>query len=189
MTHTLPRLVSAILGLALSGCSGLLPKSRTESPTFQSFDEARQAIEAIVPMHSNLASLREMHIDPDHQPNTLILSYADILKRVTNGSMLHKTDLDPGLLACINAHDACRAWELNIVQIHKQRLGGFWSDFLNFRRHAVTTGWRFNALILIVDDVVVYRAWGGQPEIHEVDIQQNPLGPLQEVGPALLGPR
>jgi hypothetical protein len=93
------------------------------------------------------------------------------------------------LVMCINAHDACRGWELNISQIHKKRSGGFWSDFFNFRRHAVTTGWRFNALILLVDDVVVYRAWGGQPEIHEVDIQQNPLGPLQEIGPAVLGPR
>lgn len=186
MTRPPSRLFSAIICLALCGCSGLLPKSRTESPTFQSFDEARQAIQAIVPMHSNLASLREMHMDPDHQPNTVILAYADIIKRVINGSVLSKTDLDPGLLTCINAHDACQGWELNIAQIHKERLGGFWSDFFNFRRHAVTTGWRFNALILIVDDVVVYRAWGGQPEIHEVDIQQNPLGPLQEIGPALL---
>lgn len=189
MTYPFPRLSSAITCLALCGCSGLLPKSRTESPTFQSFDEARQAIEAIVPMQSNLASLREMNIDPAHQPNTVILSYADIIKRVVNGSVLSKTDLGPGLVMCINAHDACRGWELNIAEIHKKRMGGFWSDFLNFRRHAVTTGWRFNALILMVDDVVVYRAWGGQPAIHEVDIQQNPLGPLQEIGPAILAPR
>lgn len=189
MTTTAPRLLTAITLLALCGCSGLLPKSRNESPTFQSFDEARQAVEAIVPMQSHLASLREMKLDPANQPNTVLLSYADIVKRVVNGSVLSKTDLAPGLVMCINAQDACRGWELNISQIHKNRTGGFWSDFFNFRRHAVTTGWRFNALILLVDDVVVYRAWGGQPDIHEVDIKQNPLGPLQEIGPAVLGPR
>ncbi|MEY4121434.1 MAG: hypothetical protein RLZZ457_272 [Pseudomonadota bacterium] len=189
MTHHTQRLLSAITCLAFCGCSALLPKARTESPTFQSFDEAKQAIESIVPMQSHRALLSEMKIDPPNQPNAVILSYADILKRVVNGSVLSKTDLGPGLALCINAHEACRGWELNIAQIHKQRLGGFWSDFFNFRRHSVTTGWRFNALILLVDDVVVYRSWGGQPEIHEVDIQQNPLGPLQEIGPAVVGHR
>ena len=52
----------------------------------------------------------------------------------------------------------------------------------------MTSGWRFNALILIANGVVVYRAWGGQPSINQVDVRTNPLGPLQEIGPAVLSP-
>jgi hypothetical protein len=51
------------------------------------------------------------------------------------------------------------------------------------------TGWRFNALILFVDDLVVYRSWGGQPAVNEVEVTSNPLGPLQDVGPSLLTTR
>jgi hypothetical protein len=38
----------------------------------------------------------------------------------------------------------------------------------------------------MVDDVVLYRSWGGQPEVNEIDNQKNPLGPLQDIGPAII---
>lgn len=64
--------------------------------------------------------------------------------------------------------------------------GNFFADFANFSRHSVTTGWRFNALILRVHDVVVYRAWGGKPNVNEVEHHTNPLGPLQDMGPSII---
>ena len=43
------------------------------------------------------------------------------------------------------------------------------------------------AVVLITDDVVVYKLTGGQPAIHEYEDSSNPLGPLQEsAGPVLL---
>ena len=39
---------------------------------------------------------------------------------------------------------------------------------------------------LFVNDMVVYRSWGGQPRVNEVETTSNPLGPLQDVGPSLL---
>ncbi len=172
------------LVLMATGCSSLLPRSQTESPTFQSFDEARLAVESLIPKESNLASLAEKGLTPAIQPNTLILTHTDIVRRVVNGSVLGKEDLDPGIVTCLNARDACRGWELNVTHISKARTGGFWADFVNFKRRTETTGWRFNALILLVNDVVVYRGWGGQPVINEVEVNTNPLGPLQEMGPS-----
>jgi hypothetical protein len=32
-----------------------------------------------------------------------------------------------------------------------------------------------------VDDLVVYRAWGGQPWVNELEVTHNPLGPLQDM--------
>lgn len=162
----------------------MLPRAHTESPTFQSFDAARQAVEALEPSRSGLTELREKGLTPDQQPNTVLLTHADIVRRVFNGVVLGKEDLDPGIVTCINARNACRGWELNVARITKERTGNFFADFVNFKRRTETTGWRFNALILLVNDVVVYRGWGGQPVVHEVEVNSNPLGPFQDMGPS-----
>ena len=47
------------------------------------------------------------------------------------------------------------------------------------------SGWSFNATILLIDDVVVYTLYGGQPIIREQEIQQQPLGPVQNWGDTL----
>ena len=177
------------LALLLGGCSSMLPKSLSESPTFQNFDDARKAIESLQPKKSNLATLSDIGISPAKQPNTLILTHSDIVRKVVNGSVLTKEDLDPGIVTCLDARDACRGWEVNVARIAKARTGNFWADFLNFKRRTETTGWRFNALILMVNDVVVYRAWGGQPVVNEVDVNTNPLGPFQDMGPAVVSAR
>jgi hypothetical protein len=181
-------LKSVVLATVLmtAGCSSMLPKSQSQSPTFQTFDEARQAIESLVPKKSNVETLLEAGLTPAKQPNTLILTQADVVRRTVNGSVLSKEDLDPGILTCINARDACRGWEFNVARISKTRTGNFWADFVNFKRRTETTGWRFNALVLLVNDVVVYRGWGGQPVVNEVEVNTNPLGPLQDMGPSVI---
>ena len=47
------------------------------------------------------------------------------------------------------------------------------------------TGWRFNALVVLKDDLVVYKLWGGQPTIRETEKDTRPLGPLQNLGESL----
>lgn len=174
------------LALLASGCSSMLPRVRSESSPFQSFDEARKAIDALVPMQSDVATLTKLGIDPVKQPNMAILTHADIVRRFVPSALLKREDLNPGVLACLEARDACRGWEITAARISKVRTGNFFADFANFSRHSETTGWRFNALILLVSDVVVYRAWGGQPSVNEIEVNTNPLGPLQDMGSAIL---
>ncbi|MDO8250459.1 MAG: hypothetical protein Q7T78_12195 [Rhodoferax sp.] len=177
------------LALLIGGCSSMLPRARSESSPFKSFEEARTAIDGLVPMKSDVAALTRLGIDPVQQPNTLILTHADIVRRFVPSALLKREDLDPGVLACLEARDACRGWEITGSRISKERTGNFFADFANFSRRSETTGWRFNALILLVNDTVVYRAWGGQPSVNELDVNTNPLGPLQEMGPALVNVR
>ncbi len=177
---------ACLSALSLAACSVLLPKAGSESFYFNSFDQARQAIESLVPMKSTVHDLAALNLDPSHQPNTVLLSFSDISKKFLSSGVLTKEELGPGVAACLSARDACRGWELNIAKIEKKRTGTFFQDFINYRRRTETTGWRFNALILIVDDVVVYKSWGGQPEVNEIDNQKNPLGPFQDIGPAII---
>lgn len=180
------RLAALWLLFALQACSSLLPHAHTESTAFPSFEAARSSIEALVPMQSNLQNLKALGIDPASQSNVTILSYPDLLRRFVAGGAIRRSELDPGIAACLSARDACRGWEISISQIRKTRTGPFLADFTNFSRRTETTGWRFNALILLANDIVVYRSWGGQPRVNEVEVNRNPLGPLQDIGPSLL---
>lgn len=56
-----------------------------------------------------------------------------------------------------------------MARITKARAGNFFADFANFKRRTETPGWRFKTLISLVNDVVV---------------NNNPLGPYQDMGPS-----
>lgn len=164
----------------------MLPRARNVSSPFQTFEEARIAIDAITPLKSKVNALTNLGIDPVQQPNTVILTHADIVRRFIPSGLIKREDLDPGVLACLEARDACRGWEITAARIVKARTGNFFADFTNFSRRTETTGWRFNALVLLVNDLIVYRAWGGQPSINEIEVNTNPLGPFQEMGPSII---
>ncbi len=182
-TLLLARICALSLALALGGCSSLLPRGSSASSAFESFETARHAIDSLVPMQSDVNALRVAGIDPEKQPNTTLLTHADVVRRFVPSTLLQREDLDPGVLRCLQAREACRGLEITASRIDKRRTGNFLADFTNFSRRSETTGWRFNALVLLVKDTVVYRAWGGQPTIREVETSTNPLGPLQDLGP------
>lgn len=177
-------MVAASFTVLSAGCASLLPQSHTEASSFKTFEEARVAVESLVPQKSNLATLTAMGMDPAKHPNTTLLTHADVVRRFVPGSVLNKQDLDPGIVACLEARDACRGVDVVAARIEKNRTGNFFSDFFNFSRRTDTTGWRFNAVVLLVNNTVVYRNWGGQPVVNETDVRTNPLGPLQDAGPS-----
>jgi len=180
------RCIVAFLALSLAGCTSLLPSVQSASAPFNTFEEARLAIDSLVPMRSSVSTLVQQGIDPVKQPNTVILTHSDVVRRFLPSTLIKREDLDPGVLACLEAREACRGWEISAERVLRARTGGFFMDFTNFSRRTETSGWRFNALILLVGDLVVYRSWGGQPNIMAVEVQTNPLGPLQDIGPALV---
>ena len=169
-----------------SACSSLLPRSHSESTSFASFAQAREAIEQLVPMKSDKSMLEKTGFNPATHPNTKILTHSDVVRLFVPTTLLRREDLAPGILACLQAGDACHGMEIVGARIDRVRTGNFLADFSNFHRRTETTGWRFNALILFVNDLVVHRSWGGQPSINEVEVTRNPLGPLQDAGPSLL---
>jgi hypothetical protein len=170
-----------IMALLLSGCSALLPKKNIDSTTFQNFDEAVAAIEAIVPMQSDRASIRQNGLDFHVYPNAVQLTHADVVRRFLPSTLLTRQDLDPGILLCLESRDACRGVELSVAKIHKERKGNFFADLINFHRVTHTTGWRFHAVVLFVNDLVVYRSWGGQAVVNQREDARNPLGPFQNI--------
>lgn len=173
--------------LLLAGCGALLPRgeSVTESP-WQNYQEAQAAFDSIVPYKTTVDDLRTLKLDPLLYSNITLLNYSDVLRRFIPSPSTNAQDLDPGVQDCIRAKSACKGYEVDQKTIKRRRYGNFLADFLNFKRKVDIAGWRFNGVILIRDEIVVYKLTGGQPAIHELEEGRNPLGPFQGIGESRL---
>ena len=172
-------LVLAALPL-LGGCAttALLPHSHVQvQATWTSFEEAKSAIERVEPHRTTAQEVRAAGFDPFANPNVELLNYSDILRRFPlAGSNL---TIDSGLRECFDAGKRCVGYSIDVKHSDRSRVGPFLLDLLSFRRETVTTGWTFNALVLLVGDEVVYSLYGGKPSISETEKQLEPLGPFQ----------
>ena len=183
------RIVTVLMLVSLaSGCTWLLPRTQesTSSP-WQTYQEAQQAFDKLVPGETTAVQLRSMALDPSTNPNITILNYTDILRRFLISQSISLNDLDEGVRLCVTAKTGCRGFEVNQKIVNKQRNGWFLLDLLAFKRDTEISGWAFSGLILIKDDVVIYKLTGGQPVIQETENTQNPLGPVQSIGSKLSG--
>jgi hypothetical protein len=180
------RFLIAVVAAASTACSTLLPRSEalTDSP-WQSFEQAQGAFDQIILHKTTVEDLRRLKLDPASNPNVTILNYSDVLRRFIPSPSIDASSLDAGVQECLRAATRCRGYEVDHRVLKRNRYGNFWADIFNFRRKIDIVGWRFNAVVLITDDVVVYKLTGGQPEIHEHEESNNPLGPFQGSGEAI----
>ncbi|MDA8388524.1 MAG: hypothetical protein M0Z58_07690 [Nitrospiraceae bacterium] len=170
-----------------AGCGGLLPSTRkTVQSPWVNFYQAKHAYDQIEVEKSTAKSLRDLGFDPYINPNVQILTYVDIIQRFMFNPSIRMKDLAPGLQRCIRAGTECRAYSITPGITSDVRKGNFFLDFFNFKRHIHETGWNFQALVVMVDDTVVYKQWGGNPAIDSTTITKNPLGPLQSAGDLLI---
>ncbi len=179
-------LLVTLSAATLAGCQTLLPDASDATQVeWRSFDEAREAIEAIEPFSTRKSVLIESGFDPRRNPAVTILTYPEIVQRFSAGSALRPDEYEPGIRTCLAAGKECSGYAVAVRKIKRDRIGNFWLDSFAFRRETNITGWIFNGLILFVDDLVVYTVFGGQPSLHELQVTRNPLGPLQGWGEAL----
>lgn len=175
-----------LASLSLSSCSSLLPKGSTENGGgFGSFDEARAAADRILPMRTQLSELGPLGFDIQAGQNVTLVSYPEIVVRLTPHPGVPFSQLDPGIRHCIDIQAACRGYAFRFERENRVREGNFLLDFLNAVRTTRLTGWRFEALIVVSADTVLFRNYSGQARIERVDRQVNPLGPFQPAGERL----
>lgn len=184
-TRTL--IVALAMPLLMAGCASLLPSGRTEVRTpWSTYADAEAMFEKIKPNVTRRAELKQLGIDPDSTPNVSLLNHADLLRRFAAAPSIGPEAIDDDLRKCFAARIRCTAYEIEQTHLDRQRVGNFWLDFMNFRRSVDATGWRFNALIVLNDGMVVYKLWSGKPNIREHEDERNPLGPLQGIGDSLV---
>ncbi len=171
----------------LTGCASLLPTSKVEMKMpWQNYAEAKATFDRIVIRHTTIEELNAMAIHADVTPNIVSLNHTDLLRRLANVPLLDPAMLDDGLRACLVKRQKCTGLEIEQTHTERERIGSFWLDVLGFRQETSVTGWRFNAVIVLDENVVIYKVWSGQPNVRKLEEERNPLGPLQGVGSALL---
>ena len=177
-------LAPALAALLLCGCAELLPRAQNQlASPWGSYGDAQAAIERIDQGKTTGAKLRADGLDPYTSPNVQLLTYSDITLRFPVN--IGRERLDAGLRECLEAGKACIGYAITARDVKRERTGNFWLDVLGFERKAEITGWTFNALVLLVDDRVVYTLHGGQPVMHEQEVNRQPLGPIQSFGESL----
>ena len=178
--------VGAML-VSVTGCTFVLPRTYTRTEAlWESFDDAQQAFEHIVPGETTTEELVQLGYDPRISKNVMDLDYLSLVAALIPGSVLRPEDIPEGLRRCIAVQDDCRGYRAQ-AEIRKARREGFWLlDLLRFRRQVETKGWSFTGTAVLADGVVVYKAWSGTPEIQQYSDEIQPLGPLQDPSSLLL---
>ncbi|RTL27682.1 MAG: hypothetical protein EKK47_17935 [Burkholderiales bacterium] len=177
--------LSLALWMGLTACASLLPRGSTENLSgFTSFEAARSAIEQVKPYETTTDQLKGLGFDLQASANVRQIPYPEVIARLAPNPSVPLAMLDPGIRDRIEARQACRAYEFTWGRQSSQREGSFWADFLNFRRRTEISGWRFQGLVVVRDGVVLFRNYGGEPQIKQTERQSNPLGPLQPAGEA-----
>jgi hypothetical protein len=185
--HLLKLTLAPLAAFALSGCAALLPRTEhLATARYTSYEEAAAVLEALVPETSTRANVHALGFDPRHDNGVHILTYADVLQRFPVAAVTSSADTT-GIKRCITAGTRCGGYAITQQVTRRERVGNFWLDSLRFKQVTRTAGWQLTAIILFVDDVVVFRQVGGRPLINEVDTVKNPLGIFQTWSEAAMG--
>ena len=170
----------AVVSIGLAACSTLPRSERSTTSIWPTFAAAKAAYEKVKPGVTTVTGLHQMGYDPYSGVNIQILSYLDVTRSFTGHEPAARAGLPVAVKSCIQAQNACMGYEVSLERIRKERKGSAIADMLKFRRHTYETGWKFKALFVIHDGLVVYKLWSGIPRIDRHKGADNPLGPLQE---------
>lgn len=164
--------------LALSlGCTSLLPSSDATDSPFRSFSGAFEAFAVVVPGQTTVADLKALQIDPGRQGVT-VRPYTAISEVLLSHEGV-PDDLHPeAVTECFEARGRCQVWLLDVERLKRRRVGNWFVDALRFKRYRETEGFLFSGVLLILDEVAVYKLWAGIPKIEMLAEEANRLGPF-----------
>lgn len=169
--------------LTTGGCASLLPSVRKDvGAKWKDFEQAKAAFDMIEPYRTDTDELTAIGFDSSSTSSVNILTYLDIIQRFMPNPSISEADLAEGIRDCIAAKDNCRAHEFTLKVIREERYGNVFLDLFNFTKNTRVSGWEFRPLIVMKEGLVVYKMWGGRPNINETIEEKNPLGPLQNSG-------
>ena len=168
------------------GCARLLPSGEnTRTSQWSTYEEAAANFERIIPYKTTVPELKALGYDPFTAPNIKILTYLDVQQRFLTSPAVRREDLPPSISEALEAKGGCTAYEIDASVKRSRRYGNLFLDMMTFRRQTHATGWNFKALIVIKDQMVIYKLWSGEPSVDETEKTRSPLGPLQSIGGAL----
>lgn len=172
---------------ALASCASVLPTTTSKNKSqWASYGDARAAFDLVVLNKTTGDDLKKHGFDTKKTPNVRILNYVDVVNLF--GNAFSVSQLPEGVKKCVAAREDCSGYVLVVQDIKNKREGNVAADLFGFKKHIHTTGWQFQATLIMVKNIVVYKLWTGTPEIESFEKQSNPLGPMQNLGGAIPKP-
>jgi len=172
-------MIILFLGMFASACA-VLPSGSTRSLSkWETYGDANKAFDTIVVDQTTRKDIQFLGFTPDGNANVKVLNYVDVANLF--GSAFRPEDLPKGVRTCVTSQDKCLGYVVNVRNISNKRNGNVAADLFGFRKRTHTTGFEFQATVVMVNDVVVYKLWNGTPEIESYDKQNTPLGPFQNL--------
>ncbi len=178
--------ILAILSLLAAwgaGCGSkgfLLPDEKKWAAQWETFDQAKAAFDQVVPQQTSRKELKALGFDPYVNPNIALLSYVGVFQRFHPTAGFSLDHHDPAIRQCFEARENCTGLEVSSRRFRDKEHGNVLLSMLTFRRQTTMTQWSFRALIILVDDQVVYKLWEGAPTVVTETDRIRPLGPLTD---------
>ena len=178
-------LLSLLLGVGAAlgtGCKNLFPSGTVNTVCrWESFEKAQADFDQIVLYATTVADLKKIGYDPAATPNVKLLTYLDILQRFLVNPSIRKEDMPQSIQEAVATQEHCWGFEMELSFSNRKRFGNLFLDMTGFRRNTRETGWLIKVLIVLKDDIVVYKLRSGTPHLDRLEHIKRPLGPLQEV--------
>ena len=106
----------------LCACKSLLPSGSVEvGAGFASFEDARLAAERIVPFKTRTVDLNGLGFDISAGQNVTLVSYPEIVVRLTPHPGVPISSLDSGVRKCIDVQLACRGFVFRFEREDRKR--------------------------------------------------------------------
>jgi len=178
-----------VVGAVLTtGCKSLFPSTtNTVNSRWKTYQDVSASFSKIEPYNTDATGLKSLGFDPTVSPNVKILTYVEIVPIFLPNSGIQKTDLPGPVREFIDADGAGIAYMVDLNNVRGKRYGNIFLDVFNFSRKTHTSGWKFHGLILVKNDVVIYKLASGEPNVSTDEKKIRPLGPLQELDGAFFG--
>lgn len=181
----IPAALAAVLFLA--GCGGSLLPAQTDhiNGKFKNFDDVKAAYARVQPGRTRVTDLSGIGFDLT-EPNVEQLSYLGVMERFMPRANMTQDEVAPEVRNCLRARDHCVGYVFRPSMVHSERTGDTMLDVFGFDRTTVNHGWSAEVTLLVQDDRVAYKVISSKPNINETHEKVQPLGPLQDLGNAVV---
>jgi hypothetical protein len=175
-------LAGGVLALMLAGCGGVLPReSEVDSKKFQTYDQVLASYGDVNLGRTHVNDLPAIGFDTKTTPNIEVLSYAEIVDRFLPSETITMEHLPKSVQQCIEAQYHCSAYVFHLRNSHTEHSSSVVPDLLEIERDTVKRGWSADVVLLVQDDLVVYKVISGSPNSEDQHDRSQPLGPFQDI--------
>jgi hypothetical protein len=169
-------ILSYLLLIFVSGCRVLPVTDYKTKSKWGNYIDISNSYDSIVADETDIKELQKIGFHPSSTSNIKIINYLDVANMfAANDNIV----IDKQIIKCINAGNRCFGYDLQLEKINRDRYGNVFLDIFGFRKNTKETGWNFRAVILMLDNVVIYKLRSSQPNILKLEEKKIPLGPLQ----------